>query len=285
MASICSHDGRKTVCPTIFALKVSYLILISRIDIQQCVRRLGSQAQDAEQQKVQNLRDAVAPLLIELRRLEIAAGAFQSARPSSEEPDDAMVDWVDDFDLVSESAPALHPDLTSPEDVLPIECQRLSLPSNGDFGQLYDSTELSLRRNQAMIHLNQLQELIAKKSFQYSDVIWTAPRKSFCNHARAAVKDLNIQISFHCQVYSQCCSRLVRLGADQATLQQFQVLKKDDIKLSTAILTPNTPGATSIKLSWIWHAVTRRILPAADADADADGDQAHTNPATILECK
>ena len=71
---------------------------------------------------------------------------------------------------------------------------------------------------------------------------------------------------------------MVKLGADHATLQEFRELKKDDIKASTAILKPNTPGSTTLHLSWIWHDMAGHILPGADADLSS------TDAATILEC-
>jgi len=71
---------------------------------------------------------------------------------------------------------------------------------------------------------------------------------------------------------------MVNLGADQGTLQEFRELKKEDIKASTAILKPNTPGSTTLHLSWIWHDMTGHILPGADADLSS------TDAETILEC-
>jgi hypothetical protein len=120
--------------------------------------------------------------------------------------------------------------------------------------------------------------LISKKLFLYSDVIQKAPRKGVRTWVRGTVKNINTQILFHCQVYSNCQARLIALGADDATLQQYCELKKEDIKASTAILTPNTPGSTSLQLSWIWHDVTCHILPAVDAELPA------TDATTILEC-
>ena len=104
------------------------------------------------------------------------------------------------------------------------------------------------------------------KSFQYSDLIQGAPRKRVITRARGTVKGINMQISFHSQVYSQCRSRLIHLGADTATLQQFHELKRQDIRASTAILTPNKAGSMTLELSWIWHDVVCHILPRADAD-------------------
>ncbi|KAF8952217.1 hypothetical protein BDZ97DRAFT_2066652 [Flammula alnicola] len=226
---------------------------------------------DIRQRQMEKLRKALAPLLTELARLQAAAGAFQSTRSDTTEQDETMEDWDNVAEVEEESASA--------DDNIPVERQTLCLPSNGNVGPMYDEIELALRKTQAKAHLNQLRELIAEKSFQYSDVIRAAPRKGVRTRGRAAVKDLNMRISFHCQVYSRCRARLVLLHADEATLQKFRLLKKEDIKASTAVLRPNTPGSTTLQLSWIWHSVRRHILPDADADlSDAD-------PATILEFK
>src|SRR5882762_1737158 len=110
-----------------------------------------------------------------------------------------------------------------------VEHQTICLPSNGYVNPGHEDIELSLRKKQARAHLNQLRELIAEKSFQYSDVIRAAPRKGIWTRARGTVKGINMRISFHCQVYSLCRSRMINLGADQAILQEIRELKKQDI--------------------------------------------------------
>ena len=54
---------------------------------------------------------------------------------------------------------------------------------------------------------------------------------------------------------------MVRLAAEEETLSRFPVLTRDDVKSSTALLNPNMPGSTKLRLSWIWH-----IEPSAAAD-------------------
>ena len=134
-----------------------------------------------------------------------------------------------------------------------VEDQILYLPSNRNVTPQNNDIELALRKEQAKAQLHQLRELISEKSFLYSDVIWKAPRKGVRTRARGTIKGINSQISLHCQVYSHCRSWLIELGADNETMTQFQELKKEDIRASTAILTPNTPGSTSLQLLWIWH--------------------------------
>ena len=159
-----------------------------------------------------------------------------------------------------------------------VEDQILYLLSNRNVSPWDDDIELGLRKQQAKAQLHQLRELISHKSFLYSDVIHKAPRKGVRTRTRGTIKGINTQISLHCQVYSHCRSRLIDLGADDETMNEFRDLKQEDVNASTAILTPNTPGSTSLKLSWIWHNVTRHILPAVDAEL------LPTDAATILEC-
>ena len=95
------------------------------------------------------------------------------------------------------------------------------------------------------MHLNHLLKLIAEKSFHYSDLICTVPRKSVRTKAKSSLKAINLQIYFHCQVYSWYQLHFIHLGANLVTLQQFWELKKQDIKASTEILTPNESGSTT----------------------------------------
>lgn len=91
------------------------------------------------------------------------------------------------------------------------------------------------------------------------------------------VKAINHWISFHCQVYTQCQSWLILLGADMSTLNQFQKLKKQDIKTSTAILMPNESGSMTLTLSWIWHDIMQHVLPWANVDVSG-------NPGAMFGC-
>ena len=135
-----------------------------------------------------------------------------------------------------------------------IEDRFIPLPSNGTVAATYAQLEISHRISHAEHHLSRIRDIIAEKSFQYSHVIRVSPRKAVNTRSRAAVKKLNLQIAVHCRLYSQCRARLIKLGADPATISQFQILTIDDVKASTAIVNPNEPGSTRLKLSWIWQA-------------------------------
>ena len=54
-------------------------------------------------------------------------------------------------------------------------------------------------------------------------------------------------------MYSKCRSRILQLGADEETLFKLRILSPSDIGASTAIVNPNEPGSSNVKLSWIWQ--------------------------------
>jgi hypothetical protein len=177
------------------------------------------------------------------------------------------VDNSDDLDPSDEDTPTASGPSHLPADrnAIPVEEQEVYLPFNG----LLAEVEIQLRKNQASRLLHRLRELIVDKSFQYSHIIRAAPRKGVRTRARATVEELVNKIALHSRMYNHCRSRLVALDCDADTLNMFQQLKKDDLNASTAILNPNAPGSTNIRLSWIWHNSYIRTGVTAFADADA----------------
>ena len=138
--------------------------------------------------------------------------------------------------------------------IVPPEYKRLSIPSTWhSMDNIYCPIEMKLRMAQADKTLQNLRNTIADKSFQYSHVIRVAPRKGVRTRARTAIAKLNCLITYYSHVYSQCRAAIVRLGADNTTLDKYKILHKDDVKSSTALLNPNEPGSTRIQLSWIWQ--------------------------------
>jgi hypothetical protein len=173
---------------------------------------------------------------------------------------------------------ALGPSHSSADitNAIPVEEQQIFLPCNGALADV----EINLRKNQASRLLHQLQELIANKSFQYSHIIRTAPRKGVCTQLRAVVKDLVNKITLHARMYNHCQSRLLTLDCDTVTSSIFQRLTKGDLNASTAILQPNEPGSTNLHLSWLWHNAHVQTGVVADAPATADADAGR-----FWECK
>ena len=260
------------------------------------MRQLGRNRSSADRQAIEKQREALTPLILQLKHAQQAADIADVNGPPVVEDelphiwDDIDEPLPNDPDSVADPAPApalaeLIPSLGSSStiDPVPIELQPIPLPSNGNISQVHRELELSHRISLADHHLNRIRDLIVEKSFQYSHVIRVSTRKGVTTCSRTLVKKLNLEIALHCRLYSRCRSRLVGLGADSATQSRLRILTPQDIKASTAIINPNKPGSTQLRLSWIWQTAGGHRLglagsSIADADADADAD------ASVFEC-
>jgi len=147
-----------------------------------------------------------------------------------------------------------------------IEHRRLPLPSYHNAGSKHAGLELRLREMQADRLLDSIRSSVAEKSFQYSHVIRKAPRKGVNTRARSVIGKINSKIAGLCTAYNRCQSAMIRLGADEETLGRFKHLVPADVKASTAMLDPNTPGASSLRLSWIWE-IHSRIAHSSSPDS------------------
>jgi hypothetical protein len=158
----------------------------------------------------------------------------------------------------------------------PIEDQIIALPSNGNTSVVYRDLELTHRIRLAEEQLNHIRNLIAEKSFQFSHVIRVSPRKGATTRSRAAVKKLNNQIAEHGRMYGRCRAAIQILKADDIILSRLKILTPTDVGASTAMLNPNAPGSTRIKLSWIWQTSSRHIveLPLSHTQ-HADSSDSH----------
>ncbi|KAH9474324.1 hypothetical protein JR316_0012782 [Psilocybe cubensis] len=270
-------------------IQFALIVEEKEIEIRLCVRQLTKLPRHADPHKIQTLRDKLRPLLGELERLQEGAGIIEE-NTTRQGSIVELLDWADECspDEVVEERQATAPSVELIED------HKICLPSHGNASRSLAPHELKMRIFQAKSHLNKIRNLIAEKSFQYSNVICKAPRKGVRTRSRAKIDDMNHQITFYSQLYTECWARLILLGADNATLQKFQVLKKEDVKTSTAILDPNTPGSTRVQLSWIWHTAIQRLGPNIIAEggefhvANAENgaiDLDETDPETLTEFK
>lgn len=272
-----------------------------RLEVQAKIRQLGRHSASSDRETIERDRGQLTALLLELKHAQQTAGVaeLQGFRPT---PVDPIQTWDE---IINEPVPTgsgrlqvplspvpLSPALSQPPMLgrIPVEEQLIPLPSNGNVADAYCELELSHRILHAGHHLHRIRDLIAEKSFQYSHVIRNAPRKSVNTHSRAAVKKLNLAISVHCRLYTQCQSRLLRLGADSRTQSQFRALTPDDVKASTAVINPNEPGSTRLKLSWIWQTAGGHRLGLASSGSAPMGTG--TAPGTMVppdphisECK
>ena len=218
-------------------------------------------------------------MVVTLKHFQDAAGVVTLT--SGVEP---FVEHEGEFDEVGEAASA-SPEaeshrLTRIRDGTNVEREVLTLPSNGNVGGDAIQLEIEHRIQQAHRQVTRLRDIIADVSFQYSHVIRGATRKSVRATAQKRIKSLQNDIILHARIYTRCRSRLVALKCDEQWLKIFRLLNRSDLKASTAILDPNTPGSSSVNLSWIWRTGRWYSL-------NSGADIAHygaPDPASLLEC-
>jgi len=235
------------------------------LDVQDRVRRLVKEPREEDQQEVERLRQVITAEFQVL--LSLHAKATDSLQLPHNQDEDPYPQFFDDLD--DEPEPELGSVGVEIPDMTP-ERQRIPFPSNClPPGHSLHTVELNARIRQARHYLSALREVIAEKSFHYSHVFRQAPNKTIRSRARSAIVKINNQITLYSRAYVRARAMLVRLGADAATLTTFQILVKDDVRASTAILDPNEPGSSSLRLSWIWQT----------------GNPGNDNPAALRECE
>jgi hypothetical protein len=260
------------------------------LEIQAKVRQLGWNPGITGRQSIETAREQLTVLLHELKNAMHVAGVVEikgTVTPDHEPL--AMWDEILYEPVIAGPNPIRDiTELAEPASIGPtqIEDQLIPLPSNNNVGPAYFQLELTHRVSSADNHLNRIRDLIAEKSCQYSHVIRVSPSKRVNTRSRAEVKKLNLQISVHCRLYTQCRSRLITLGADSATLNRFQTLSTDDVKASTAVINPNVAGSTRLKLSWIWQTAGHRWgFEAGIDDANSGASPESSNATNVFECK
>jgi hypothetical protein len=269
-----------------------------RLKLKAKLRHLRRSPGNVDPQSIESDRVELTTLFVQLKQMQQVAGVAEPnaavvASPSTLDPwDDLAFDPVltDDEPVLSDTPPVPSPPDHNHQTITglhPIEDQTITMCSNGNTSTNYRNLEIKHRTSMAEDQLSHIRNLIAEKSFQFSHIIRNSPRKSVTTRARAAVKKLNNQIAEHCRCYARCRSSLMILGADQSILSKFNVLNQVDIVGSTAILKPNDPGSTKIKLSWIWQSSAKNILTYTGQTQDEMDDAMSTmaeDSSRLSEC-
>lgn len=229
-----------------------------RLEIQGHVRRSAVHPSEAHDSQLHRLREQLTAKFAALDALLVN----EPIRIAGQQiPFQLQDDFENLDDEIFQQGPFEHED----SNMIAIENRPLLLPSYRGLDKKISDIELRLRQQQASRILLSIRTTIADKSFQYSHVLRVAPRKSVKTRARSVIAKLNSKIATYSCIYTRCRSAMVRLGADAAILDRFQLLTRADVKASTALLNPNIPGSSSIRLSWIWQHGS--LLPTESSDS------------------
>ena len=186
--------------------------------------QLKKEPQEDDRKEVESLR------ILLLAQFQIVL-TLQSQTLPAIQVENATVEnrLPDDFDDLDENMPSKsQPSVTSSTGIP--ENRKILLPrACFNQGHSLQNVELNLRMCYAGHYLNTLQEIIADKSFHYSNVIRVAPNKGVWTRAQSVIVKINQLIALYCRMYSWCRSEMVHLDIDEGSLSKFQILRKEDV--------------------------------------------------------
>lgn len=173
-------------------------------------------------------------------------------------------EWFDEDDDSDMVVPAGLTRSEIPTIVEGVFAEHRAIPLPSSFGAENCATvlrhlaesELQLRIGQANDALHLLRVAIAQKSFIYRTTIRpNAPTTNYSKRLRSYGDARAVQKSIDsaAKIYSTARKAMEILGASDATLGQFKILKKEDLAASTAVSNPNARQQSKKPLSWIWH--------------------------------
>lgn len=236
----------------------------ARISILRVARKIGkSKKKNQDQSLVEKRKRLQAKIDTFIRDGRQYLG-FVDATPESA-IDSGWYDVDDGDDLPSFSNPA-------DVDTSAIYAEDVALPLPSSFGRdMCDGPlrqlakcEAKLREGQANDALHGLRVAIAKKSFiSRTKLRPNAPTSNYVNRLRSYgdVQVAQLSIDHAAKIYSTARNALNILGANDI-LQHLQVLRKEHLRASTAVVDSNAPHQSQDLLSWIWHTPRNTQNPA-----------------------
>lgn len=124
--------------------------------------------------------------------------------------------------------------------------------------------EMTLRRGQANDALHNLRIQLGKKSFLYRGHVRPARSQQTKTRAWGEIKGVEGFVRQYARYYASARRAMIRLKADEQCLERYQVLKKADLKVTTAISDPNARAQRHVHLAWFWTMDVQRDSEAED---------------------
>ncbi|KAH9919146.1 hypothetical protein B0H21DRAFT_702221, partial [Amylocystis lapponica] len=141
--------------------------------------------------------------------------------------------------------------ITLPSTLGHARCEALNI-------QQLAAQELKLREGQANDTLHQIRICLGQKSFLFRTSIHSARSQHNKTRAWRDVNAVDCTLQHHARVYSKARKAMVSLGASEALLNHYKVLRQEDLKVSTAVADPNMRGQRATTMAWFWTMDIRR---------------------------
>lgn len=233
-----------------------------RSDLRDYVRSLGNNPSDLEVENVAARRDELQ------RNITLFHGQMTSHLPG-EEWEEVMVGQAgtdDDF-LESDDEEQEGEDKwpgTEAEEPCP-ELVKLALPSSfspamasrPEFSVIVGQ-EKELRIAQANESLERLRLSLGLKLALFRKVVRTSKSQKTKTKAWRSVHRVEGTVRTHARNYGRMRRALISLGVDKKTLERFQAITEQDLKMNGDIVEENRFGQKSDMVSWLWRMDGRR---------------------------
>jgi len=112
--------------------------------------------------------------------------------------------------------------------------------------------ELRLREGQANDALHELRVLLAHKAVIFQTDVRHARTYNMTTRAWGKVGSADVKVQRHAAIYRRCRKQMIALNASGNTLNQYKMLRKEDLKISATIANPNARGHRDDTLAWFW---------------------------------
>jgi len=124
--------------------------------------------------------------------------------------------------------------------------------------------ELHLQEGQLNDSLHQICIALGHKSYIFRNDVRPAHTQRLKTCAWGEVHAIESTVQHHARVYNGARQSIVDLGAEASLLNQYKVLRHQDLKTDTTVIAPNVHGQQNKSLPWFWSMDVRR-----DADVGA----------------
>jgi hypothetical protein len=191
------------------------------------------------------------------------------------ERNDWIADDADDVDDVDDDPFTSQVDLMS--DQVDAECLPILLPStigwencmDADLSEIIEK-ELTLRQGQANDALQGVRMALGKKSFLFRTRLRQSTSKVQKLRSWTDIGLVEAGVRHQAKVYRKARRALMALGASEDIMKRYQMLKKEDLRVSTVVVDLNARGQRNAKLAWFW---------SMDVEGDSSKD------ALMTECE
>ena len=124
--------------------------------------------------------------------------------------------------------------------------------------------ELRLWEGQLNDSLHYIRIALGHKSYLFRNNIHPAHTQRLKTRAWGEVHAVESTVQHHAQVYNHARQSMVDLSAEAEGLDQYKVLKHQDLIIDTTIIAPSVHGQRNKSLAWFWSMDVQR-----DADTGA----------------